>query len=117
VLRKFFTDAQLAQLTAQIDVSRSPNLGYYPLARPGERFPVNDPQLAPQMEPRPEDDVAFLHGLLEGVADVESRAYGLLREMGASPLTRVLQSRYLRQGVTSLEPGSCGAEDARDLHV
>lgn len=89
VLRSFFTDTQLAELTARIDIAASPGLDYYPLPRPGERFPVNDPELPPRMKPRPESDVEFLHGLLEGIADVEARAYGLLRDMGASPLTKV----------------------------
>ncbi len=37
-------------------------LDFYPLASPGERFPVNDPGLAPRLEPRPEDDALFLQG-------------------------------------------------------
>lgn len=62
VLRAHFSDAQLADLTDEIDVGRSPALGYYPLLRPGERFPVNDPQLQPRLEPRPDSDAEFLHG-------------------------------------------------------
>ncbi|MDD1651377.1 MAG: hypothetical protein LUO80_13460, partial [Methylococcaceae bacterium] len=60
-----------------------------PLPRPGERFPVNDPGLAPRLSPRPADDAEFLHGLLESLARIESRGYGLLAELGASPLLRV----------------------------
>lgn len=37
-------------------------LDYYPLLRPGERFPVNDPGLPPRLTPRPEDDAVFLQG-------------------------------------------------------
>ena len=36
-----------------------------------------------------DSDVAFLHGMLEGMACIEARAYGLLRELGADPLTKV----------------------------
>jgi hypothetical protein len=50
---------------------------------------VNDPQLQPRLSPRPEDDALFLHGLLEGIADVESRIYALLAELGATPLKTV----------------------------
>jgi hypothetical protein len=62
VLRQFFTDAQLAELTARIEVARPSGLDYYPLVTPGERFPVNDPGLRPRLEPRPEDDAVFLQG-------------------------------------------------------
>lgn len=68
---------------------RPPQLGYYPLTKAGERFPVADPTLQPALEPRPSDDALFLHGLLEGVTAVEARAYSLLAELGASPLTEV----------------------------
>ena len=62
MLRSFFTDEQLTALTSQIDISAPPGLGYYPLPKPGERFPVNDPQLQPRLAPRPGSDAQFLHG-------------------------------------------------------
>ena len=37
----------------------------------------------PRIEPRPADDVAFLHGLLEGIADIEALGYRRLAELGA----------------------------------
>lgn len=66
VLRQYFSNEQLQQLTQQMDISKSSGLAYYPLTKPGERFPVNDPQLQPQLEPRPADDALFLHGVCEG---------------------------------------------------
>ncbi len=39
-----------------------------------------------------ESDVQFLHGMLEGMANIEARAYGLLRELGAAPLTKVIRN-------------------------
>ena len=36
-----------------------------------------------------DSDVEFLHGMLEGMASIEARAYGLLRELGADPLVKV----------------------------
>ena len=89
VLRQFFDDRQLAALSEQIDPAVASPLDYLPLPKPGERFPVNDPQLAPRLTPRPADDAEFLHGLLEGLARIEARGYGLLAELGATPLGRV----------------------------
>lgn len=90
VLRSFFDDATLKQLSAQINPAVASTLNYYPLIRPGERFPVNDPSLQPRLSPRPNDDVAFLHGILESIARIESQGYKLLEQLGASRLTQVL---------------------------
>jgi sugar (pentulose or hexulose) kinase len=90
VLRSLFSDAQLATLSAQIDPSTPSALDFYPLLKPGERFPLYDPSLAPRMRPRPADDVAYLHGLLESIARIEGQAYALFRQMGAPAVTRVL---------------------------
>lgn len=90
VLRQYFSDAELDALSSRIDPERSSGLDYYPLLCPGERFPVNDPDLPPRLEPRPAEPAHFLHGLLEGLASVEARGYAKLAELGASPLRRVL---------------------------
>ncbi|GLC37560.1 hypothetical protein PLESTB_001760900 [Pleodorina starrii] len=90
VLRRFFNDQQLRELTPRLDADRPTGLDYYPLPGPGERFPVADPELQPRMSPRPEDDALFLQGLLEGIAQIEAAAYGRLAAMGASPLRQVL---------------------------
>lgn len=89
VLRQFFDDRQLAALSEKIDPALASKLDYLPLPRAGERFPVNDPTLAPRLTPRPADDVEFLHGLLESLARIEARGYGLLAERGASPVHQV----------------------------
>ncbi len=89
VLRQFFDDRQLAALSERIDPAVPSPLDYLPLTKPGERFPVNDPTLAPRLDPRPADDAEFLHGLLESLARIEARGYRLLAELGASPLARV----------------------------
>ena len=88
VLRQFFGDDELATLSLQIASGESP-LDYYPLTQPGERFPINDPQLSPRLEPKPDDRVAFLHGLLDGMAKIETRGYQLLQQLGAASLKRV----------------------------
>jgi sugar (pentulose or hexulose) kinase len=89
VLRHYFNDKQLQQLSQQINPELDTDLDYYPLLTPGERFPINDPNLPPRLEPRPDDPVAFLKGLLIGITRIESQGYHLLQELGASPLQRV----------------------------
>jgi len=90
VLRQHFTDRELEELSTRIDPATPSPLDYYPLPRPGERFPIADPGLAPRLEPRPSDRVAFLHGLLEGIARIEALAYRRLAELGAPYPARVL---------------------------
>ncbi|NEQ78952.1 MAG: FGGY-family carbohydrate kinase [Moorea sp. SIO2I5] len=89
VLRHFFSDRELESLSAQIDPEQESPLDYYPLLRPGDRFPINDPDLPPRLEPKPDNSVEFLQGILESIARIEARGYRLLQELGASPLTGV----------------------------
>ena len=89
VLKQFFTKEDLKQLSDQIDPTQPSNLSYYPLVQTGERFPVNDPNLSPQLSPRPEDDVLFLQGLLESIARIEAQGYAKLQALGATFLHRV----------------------------
>ncbi|HIK28268.1 MAG: FGGY-family carbohydrate kinase [Oscillatoriaceae bacterium SKW80] len=89
VLRQFFTDEQLAKLSEKISAEQESRFDYYPLIKPGERFPINDANLLPRLSPRPADDVEFLHGLLESIARIEARGYQLLQELGATQLTKV----------------------------
>jgi len=90
VLRQFFDDQQLRRLSERIDPATPTDLDYYPLTAPGERFPIADPSLAPRLRPRPEDDVRFLQGLLEGIAHIEQRGYQLLQALGAPAPRRIL---------------------------
>jgi sugar (pentulose or hexulose) kinase len=83
VLRHYFTLAQLAQMTPQLQADRPTGLDFYPLVSRGERFPVNDAQLAPRLEPRPDDDVLFFQAMLEGIARIEAEAYRRLAALGA----------------------------------
>jgi sugar (pentulose or hexulose) kinase len=89
VLRHFFGDASLDSLSPQIDPQIASPLDYYPLLHNGDRFPVNDPNLAPKLEPRPDNPVEFLHGLLESIARIEAKGYQLLQQLGATPLVQV----------------------------
>jgi sugar (pentulose or hexulose) kinase len=89
VLRQYFGDSQIEELSQHVDPAMDSHLDYYPLPRPGERFPINDPTLAPRLTPRPSDDVPFLHGLLQGLSRIEVAGYTKLTELGASPLKSV----------------------------
>ncbi|WP_434685706.1 FGGY-family carbohydrate kinase [Pseudanabaena minima] len=89
VLRQFFTDSELQEFSDHIDPHMASSLDYYPLTQIGDRFPINDPHLAPRLEPRPDDPVEFLHGLLESMARIETKGYQLLQELGASPIQQI----------------------------
>ena len=90
VLAQFFSAEQLREFSSRIDPSVSTGLDYYPLPAPGERFPINDPALAPRLIPRPDDDAVFLQGLFEGIARVEALGYRRLSELGGPRLARVI---------------------------
>jgi D-ribulokinase len=89
VLRRFFSDAELQALSSQINPQKFSELNYYPLLKPGERFPVNNPNLLPQLCPRPDRDQDFLQGLLTGIARIEAQGYQLLQDLGADRLTQI----------------------------
>ncbi|PSN17259.1 carbohydrate kinase [filamentous cyanobacterium CCP5] len=89
VLKQYFSGSELRSLSQQIDPSQSSGLDYYPLSQPGERFPINDPELPPRLTPRPACDAQFLHGLLEGIARIEQQGYTRLAELGAPRVQRV----------------------------
>jgi len=89
VLAQFFSAEQLRELSSRIDPSVSTGLDYYPLPAPGERFPINDPLLAPRLTPRPDDDAVFLQGLLEGIARIEALGYRRLSELGGPAVMSV----------------------------
>ena len=90
VLLRHFDAATIERLSARIDPDRPTGLDYLPLPSPGERFPVSDPGLAPQLDPRPDDDTTFLQVMLEGMARIERDGYRALADLGAPYPTRVL---------------------------
>ena len=106
ILRRFFSDAQIAELSRQMDPRRPSGLDLLPLPSRGERFPIDDPLLEPRLEPRPVSDALYLQALLEGLTALEQRGWQRLQELGAPPLKRVItlgggarnpQWRLLRQ--------------------
>lgn len=91
VLRHFFSNQQLSELSARLQPIKPTGLHYYPLLSTGERFPVCDPDLAPILSPRPDDDAVFLQGLLEAMARIELQSYECLQKLGA-PYPRTVRS-------------------------
>jgi D-ribulokinase len=89
VLAKEFTKEQIVQYTEQIDPAVPTGLDYYPLPKPGERFPINDPVMQPRMIPKPDDHRLYFQAILEGIAAVEALGYRRLTELGASPLRSI----------------------------
>jgi sugar (pentulose or hexulose) kinase len=92
VLRQHFSDDELISLSRQINPEHATGLDYYPLPCKGERFPYNDPERPPRLEPRPAERAEFLHGILEGLARIEARGYAKLAELGATPLQAVVSA-------------------------
>jgi D-ribulokinase len=92
VLKNYFSDAQLITLSAQIYPLGNSPLDYYPLPKTGERFPVNDANLAPRLSPRPDDDADFLHGMLQGLARIEADGYAKFNQLGAGKISRIVSS-------------------------
>lgn len=89
VLRKYFTDAEIRRLSSRLTPDESTGLDYYPLAAPGERFPIRDPEQRPRLTPRPAEDSVFLQGILEGVAQIEAYGYQRLNALGAPTISRI----------------------------
>ena len=89
-LLEHFPRAELDAVSARIDPNWLPqHLDTYPLPRPGERFPRNEPTLAPVLPPR-DDEARFLFELLHAVARIEREGYEALASLGAPYPTRVL---------------------------
>jgi sugar (pentulose or hexulose) kinase len=89
-LLKFFNPCDIRRYTRLIKPQQATGLNYYPLPATGERFPVQDPDLPPRLEPRPSSDAVFFQGILEGLAAIEQQGYRLLAELGAPYPQKVL---------------------------
>lgn len=84
VLAKYFSPDEIAKYSAKINPEIPLGLDYYPLVTPGERFPINDPDLQPRLIPRPKKKREFLQGLLEGMAKIEAECYHAIEERGGN---------------------------------
>ncbi len=116
VLRKFFSNQQLLELSRQINPEFDSGINLLPLPFEGERFPVNDPTLKPVLEPRPISDSLYLHALLEGLTKIEVASWKKLQEMGAAPPKKIItlgggarnpQWRRLRERALNIPVKTC----------
>jgi len=83
VLQQHFNQEEITRFSDMLSADKPTGLDYYPLASTGERFPVNDPELQPRLEPRPANDALFFQGILEGIARIELQGYQKLIGLGA----------------------------------
>ncbi|MFM7549203.1 MAG: FGGY-family carbohydrate kinase, partial [Cyanobacteriota bacterium] len=90
ILTRYFNAAQLQELSHQIDARVSTGFQLRPLLGRGERFPVDDPNLEPILEPRPVSEAFFLQALLEGITAIERQGWQRLSELGAPPIRRII---------------------------
>jgi sugar (pentulose or hexulose) kinase len=90
ILRRFFSDGQLIELSRQINPAQPSGLKLRPSTVIGERFPIDDPQLQPILEPRPISDALYLQALLEGLAEIERAGWQRLAQLGAPAIQRVI---------------------------
>jgi sugar (pentulose or hexulose) kinase len=89
VLLQYFTPDEMTMLSARMDPTVPTDTLYYPLKEPGERFPINDPLLEPQLAPRPKEDHLFLQGMFEGIARIEKMCFDAIASRGGTFPNRV----------------------------
>jgi sugar (pentulose or hexulose) kinase len=92
VLAHYFDSDTLNTLSQLMDINTPTGLDYYPLLRSGERFPINDPNLAPRLTPRPDSDVLFLQGMLESIARIENACYSAIETRGGGRPTTIFSA-------------------------
>ncbi len=92
VLKHYFNNTEINKYSKKINPEQPTGLNYYPLLKPGERFPVCDNKMQPIISPIPDDKVIFLQGLFEGIANIEKLGYEKLAAVGAHYPKRVFSS-------------------------
>ncbi len=81
ILIDLFKD-EIDLLSKDIDTDKLTGCKYYPLIKPGERFPINDLNLQPKLSPKPKNKKIFFQAVLEGITFVEKNCYEKLSELG-----------------------------------
>ena len=69
-------------LSKKINTEKLTGYKYYPLLKPGERFPINDVNFKPILTPKPNDKNIFFQAILEGITFVEKSCYEKLADLG-----------------------------------
>ena len=89
VLSRLFGDAALKDLS-EVPIAKCPSVRkYVPLLCSGERFPVVDPYLQPNFEPRPDSDTEFFLAVIDSLVRWEKRGYTALSAVGAPTIQRL----------------------------
>ena len=90
VLKKFFNDNEIDELSKQINPEIPSRINLLPLPHKGERFPIDDPNIEPILTPRPVSDALYLQALLEGLAQIEFKGWLKLIDLGMSPPKKII---------------------------
>lgn len=88
ILRQDFNNETLSELSEQLNFNEPTQLDYYPLLKPGERFPTYNPDKTPVLTPRPNDRV-YLQAVLESLTAIEKRGYEVLHQKGLPKPKRI----------------------------
>jgi len=84
IFSQLFSDSEIKELSRQINPSKNTSLSLLPLNSKGERFPVNNANLEPILDPRPVSDALYLHALFEGLAKIELKGWEKIGELTGS---------------------------------
>ncbi|WP_288246893.1 FGGY-family carbohydrate kinase [uncultured Prochlorococcus sp.] len=116
ILSKFFSDLEIKELSRQINPLKNTSLNLLPLNSKGERFPVNNANLEPILDPRPVSDSLYLHALFEGLAKIEQKGWEKLGELTGSLPKKIItigggsknpQWRKIREKIINIPIVSC----------
>ena len=89
VLDNYFSQKQIDVFSEQLKPEQPTHLNYYPLVQAGERFPVNDPNQQPRLQPKASTELEYFQGMLEGISQIELEGYQKLQQLGAPYPTQV----------------------------
>ena len=124
VLKRFFNDKNLVELSRQINPESDSGLMFRPLTFQGERFPIDDPYLEPILEPRPVSDSLFLHGILEGLARIEAQGWEKFKSMNVEIPKKIItigggagnpQWRRIRERLIGIPIKTCSKQAAEGV--
>ncbi len=116
ILSEFFSDAEIKELSRQINPSKNTSLDLLPLNSRGERFPINEPNLEPILGPRPVSDSLYLHALFEGLARIELKGWEKIGALTGSLPKKIItigggsknpQWRKIRENIINIPIVSC----------
>lgn len=109
VLRNLFSEQQLQSLTERLHFENPTELNYYPIPKPGERFPVCNPGQQAVLNPRPTNNAVFLQAILESLTRIEKQCYQVLEDKGINKINRlfttggaVINTRWMKYRETQL---------------